>query len=274
MKKILSSGHLLKRLHMVERAIQQNANHRPQLDYRDLPDIVPISLVSAERVKLVENNDQLFGGGMMGGGVGHLSKGNTGLSSITRTRASVSHGASGMTLNHKDSDRFSESASMNGDNDSHSPMRGNNFLHGARKERDEDEKVKKLFSYTNSDLIQGRAVTAMVFNVISTDLLAVGYGKTDTFVDTSKAGEAVDEEKLGGLVLFWSLRNPDYPEKLLRTAHPVTALDFSKQRPMILAVGLLNGDIAIYDVKREGANWTVPVETSAGMSGGHSDPVW
>lgn len=44
MDKILSSPLLLKRLAMVERAIQQNANHRSQLDYRDLPDITPITL--------------------------------------------------------------------------------------------------------------------------------------------------------------------------------------------------------------------------------------
>jgi hypothetical protein len=50
-KQILSNPLLLKRLHMVERAIQQNANHRPQLDYRDLPDIQPLSLLSSERAK-------------------------------------------------------------------------------------------------------------------------------------------------------------------------------------------------------------------------------
>jgi dynein intermediate chain 4, axonemal len=138
----------------------------------------------------------------------------------------------------------------------------------------EPAKVKKLFSYSNEELIQGRAVTAMVWNAASSDLLAVGYGKTDIISDVYKPGEALDEEKHGGLVLFWSLRNPDYPEKILRTSQPVTALDFSKQSPMTLAVGLLNGDVNVYDVRREGANWQIPVETSAGMAGGHTDPVW
>ena len=138
----------------------------------------------------------------------------------------------------------------------------------------EGAKVKKLFSYSNPELIQGRAVTAMVWNAVSSDLLAVGYGKIDIISDVYKPGEALDEEKQGGLVLFWSLRNPDYPEKILRTSQPVTALDFSKQHPMTLAVGLQNGDVNVYDVRREGANWGVPVESSAGMQGGHSDPVW
>ena len=35
-----------RRLQLVERAVQQNANHRAQLDYRDLPDIAPLSLIS------------------------------------------------------------------------------------------------------------------------------------------------------------------------------------------------------------------------------------
>lgn len=139
---------------------------------------------------------------------------------------------------------------------------------------EKDKKVKRLFSYSNHELIQGRPVTAMVWNAISADLLAVGYGQTEIFEDVYRPGEALDEEAQGGLVLFWSLRNPDYPEKILRTPHPVTALDFSKQNPMILAVGLLNGDVNVYDVRREGANWGVPLESSKGMTGGHSDPVW
>jgi WD40 repeat protein len=145
---------------------------------------------------------------------------------------------------------------------------------GKKASNPEGAKVKKLFSYSNAELIQGRSVTAMVWNAVSSDLLAVGYGKVDDFTDAHKVGEALDEERLGGLVLFWSLRNPDYPEKILRTPQPVTALDFSKQHPMTLAVGLLNGDVNVYDVRREGANWGVPVESSAGMQGGHTDPVW
>jgi hypothetical protein len=37
--------------------------------------------------------------------------------------------------------------------------------------------------------VQGRAVTSMVWNTLNSDLLAVGYGKIDTFVDTNKLGE-------------------------------------------------------------------------------------
>ena len=163
-----------------------------------------------------------------------------------------------------------------GENDSESGANASGAQGGSKggKNAAPPAKVKKLFSYTNVELIQGRAVTAMVWNAASSDLLAVGYGKTEIISDVYKPGEALDEEKQGGLVLFWSLRNPDYPEKILRTPQPVTALDFSKQSPMTLAVGLLNGDVNVYDVRREGANWGVPVESSAGIVGGHTDPVW
>ena len=43
-ERILSSKLLLKRLLMLERAVQQNAYHRQHLDYRDLPDVAPVSL--------------------------------------------------------------------------------------------------------------------------------------------------------------------------------------------------------------------------------------
>ena len=39
-----------------------------------------------------------------------------------------------------------------------------------------------------------------------------------------RTGELVDEQLQGGLVLFWSLRNPEHPEKIMRTPHPVNRL--------------------------------------------------
>ena len=140
-----------------------------------------------------------------------------------------------------------------------------------------DTKIKKLFSFHYSPLVRGRSVTAMAWNAVNTDILAVSYGKADFNLGNltpCKAGVPVDEELSGGLVLFWSLRNPEYPEKILRTTHAVTSLDFSRLSPMLLAVGCYNGDVMVFDVKREGADWGKPKETSASVSGGHVDPVW
>jgi WD40 repeat protein len=138
------------------------------------------------------------------------------------------------------------------------------------------QKIKKLFSFYYASLVQGRAVTAMAWNSVNTDILAVSYGRVNFNLDVNshKLGTPLDEELSGGLVLFWSLRNPEYPEKILRTKQPVTALDFSRFSPMLLAVGCYNGDVMIFDVKREGEDWEKPKESSTTISGGHVEAVW
>ena len=235
---ILESRNLLKRLQMVERAVQQNAYHRKHLDYRDLPDIKPLSLLSEK--------DRNKDAGGAGGGLGFGAFGGGKVPTMGGVAASSTDSM--------------DSTSVVEEEDDDAPVKP----------------LKTLFSYVNHDLVQGRSVTAMVWNKVNQDILAVGYGKLDTFVDSSKPGDAVDEEANGGLVLFWSLRNPEYPEKVLRTSRPVTALEFSRLSPMLLAVGLDSGDVCVYNVKREGADWNVPLESSSGMSvgQGHTEAVW
>ena len=251
---VLNGSSLLKRLQMVERAVQQNAYHRKQLDYRDLPDVPPLSLGSAYRQSVSQGDT---GGGMFGGFGARGGLGSTTPGGDVRIGDGASDGAGG--------DSFAAGSLGLGGDSNESADEGL-----GEAERDG---VRRLFSYNNSALVQGRAVTSMVWNKVNKDLLAVGYGKLDTYLDPYKAGEAVDEELQGGLVLFWSLRNPEYPEKVLRTNSPVSALQFSKASPMLLAVGLLSGDVLVYDVKRE-SDWGKPLESSAGMAGGHTGPVW
>lgn len=237
---ILSSKLLLKRLQMLERAVQQNAYQRQQLDYQDLPDIPPLKFASLKNFKNAQQSEQ---GGMFGGlGLGRKSM-------IGGVPVASSVGVGGVS---------NDNTSASGP---------------SAQEDDEPKRVKTLFSFYNSDLVQGRGVTSMSWNALNTDLLAVGYGKLETYIDTSKIGEAIDEEREGGIVLFWSLRNPEYPEKVLKTPFPVTTLDFSKIAPMTLAVGLSSGDVNVYDMKR-GEGWETPIETSNGMHGCHTDPVW
>lgn len=319
-RRILGQPMLLKRLQMIERAIQQNANYRNQLDYRDLPDIAPLMLVSPEnRAKSAVGGAD--GDVLHGGGVGGLGKSSLHLKKFGEQRNNTNGpGAGGQ------SQYFSDTASVMSADDNASNATSNHGstsnLHGnAGSERggkggkidaafllSDAAKVKKLFTYANPALIEGRSVTAMAWNAVSSDLLAVGYGRLSDTIAGAKAAAAdgiaasssaahlpatdgnpattanttttsstgiPSDESQQGLVLFWSLRNPDYPEKILRTSHSVTALDFSRQHPMILAVGLHNGDVNIYDVKREGGQaWGVPVESSAGMAEAHLDPVW
>ena len=233
---VLESDDLLKRLQMVERAVQQNAYHRKQLDYRDLPDVKPLTLLADASRNAAANANVTPG---MGFGAGAF-------------------GAPTPVPTSSENAQVIDEVEVEEDEDAPKP------------------KTKKLFSYYNADLVQGRSVTAMVWNKVNQDLLAVGYGKLDTFLDASKPGEEVDETLQGGLVLFWSLRNPEYPEKVLRTPSPVTSLEFSRLSPTLLAVGLASGDVCVYDVRREGADWSLPVESSLQMAtgSGHTDSVW
>jgi dynein intermediate chain 4, axonemal len=265
---VLLSPSIMKKLLMVERAVQQNAYHRQILDYRDFPDVKPLSLLADnEKVSVVDSVDHLFGGGLSlgrGGTAGGVS--GLGGSSI------LDQDGVGSGLNRKASNLVSSAAGADDGGQG-------GALTAAAQEMSAQTKVRKLFAYSAPTLVRGRPVTCMSWNSENKDILAVGYGKVDFLPTTtqpargSKGEELSEEELASGLVLFWSLRNPDYPEKVLRTPHAITAIDFSKRNPSLLAVGFYNGDIAVYDVRREG-DWEKPVETSAGMAGSHSDPVW
>ncbi|KAJ3033062.1 WD repeat-containing protein 78 [Rhizophlyctis rosea] len=92
------------------------------------------------------------------------------------------------------------------------------------------------------------------------DILAVAYGEAKP----STASTA-------GLVLCWSLKNPEWPERTYRTRSPVTSLDFSKSNPNLLACGFADGRICIYDVRRKGEKAVLDNSDSTGK---HRDPVW
>ena len=233
---IVTSKSLLKKLNLIERAVQQNAYHKEHLDYRDLPDIAPLQLSGQDKAHSVDA-EQLFGaaGGFKAAVVAEV---------VEETASPETDEVEAVEAHH------SEKGMSNGVSSAF---------------------TRKLFSWANIDLVRGRAVTAMAANTANPDIMAVGYGQLDTVPNE----EAEDEngKSYGGLVLFWSLRNPDYPEKILRTPHPVTALNFSQLSPTLIAVGLYNGELMIYDVKREN-DWGTPVESSQNVTGGHSDPIW
>lgn len=62
------------------------------------------------------------------------------------------------------------------------------------------------------------------------------------------------------------------PEKRYRFDHPVTAIEFSKETPQLLAVGFFNGTVEILDISVGDTNSTVAKSqrsTSAGF-----EPIW
>ena len=107
---------------------------------------------------------------------------------------------------------------------------------------------------------EGRNVSCIAWNRKESDLIAVGYGELD-FVKQQK-----------GQVAFWSLKNPEQPELSFATPFGVTAVDFSSTDHNLLAVGLYDGTVSVYDVREPVRK---PLFTSGnGVPGKHRDPVW
>lgn len=103
--------------------------------------------------------------------------------------------------------------------------------------------LEKLWTYSCS-LTKERNVSCLVWNKKNKDILAAGYGKFEFNDDPS------------GLVCCWSLKNPEFPERYYKTDAGVSALAFSHKHSNLLAVGLFNGNILVFDVRN---NNTIPL---------------
>jgi len=118
--------------------------------------------------------------------------------------------------------------------------------------------LNRLWAYS-CHVTKGKKVNCMAWNKLNQNLLAVGYGNF---------GADGNED---GLICCWSLKNPEFPERMYRLASAVTALDFSSSSPSLLAVGLRDGTIAIYNVKYTTASALIDSSESNGKQAG---PIW
>ncbi|WAR24226.1 DNAI4-like protein [Mya arenaria] len=94
----------------------------------------------------------------------------------------------------------------------------------------------RLWSYT-CKATQGRNVSCLSWNRSNPDLIAVGYGQFEF------------SNQKEGLLMCWSLKNPEFPERVYTCKEGVTAADFSR-------VGLYDGGVAVLS------------------PGKHTSPVW
>lgn len=128
----------------------------------------------------------------------------------------------------------------------------------SREETSSDKaKLQDLFCFDAPQLTQGVNVTSAEWNKHNQDLLAVSYGDTAPVPNIT-----------GGLVLFWSLKNPTYPERVIRTRTGVTALHFSSVHPNMVAAGTHDGSVMIWDLRRP---TDVPVLQSGSSVSTHND---
>ncbi|GBG92562.1 hypothetical protein CBR_g56035 [Chara braunii] len=104
-----------------------------------------------------------------------------------------------------------------------------------------------------------KCVTSICWNPEYVDLFAVGYGSFSFTRQTL------------GVICCFTLKNPSYPEYVFTTDSGVMSLDFHPQHCSLLAVGLYDGSVVVYDVRNK---LNRPIFKSTVKTGKHTDPVW
>jgi WD40 repeat protein len=139
---------------------------------------------------------------------------------------------------------------------------------GLKKEGDKEEEEEKeetkdphlmdLFKF-ECQITDNRNVSCADWNALNSDLLAVGYG------------EYSHTDNKEGILAFWTLKSPKFPERIIRTPSGIMSCQFSQVNPNIIAVGCYDGVVAIYDVRQRENK---PVADSREVEGRHIDIVW
>jgi WD40 repeat protein len=118
--------------------------------------------------------------------------------------------------------------------------------------------LERLWSFSSIQTKEKQA-SCIAWNKQNPDIIAAGYG------NVSFSGQ---EE---GLICCWSLKNPEHPERVYKASSAVTSLSFSDTHPNLLAAGLYDGNIALYNLRT--TNPECMLDTRDNISS-HFGPVW
>jgi WD40 repeat protein len=77
--------------------------------------------------------------------------------------------------------------------------------------------------------------------------------------------------KKEGLLMFWTLKSPSFPERMIKAPSGIVSCQFSRKNPNLIATGSYDGVVAIYDLRRKENS---PVLDSSKIVGKHIDTVW
>lgn len=91
-------------------------------------------------------------------------------------------------------------------------------------------------------------------------MFAVGFGSYD-----------FGRKKSAGSICLFSIKNTNYPEMIFQTDDGVMSMDFHPTAYALLAVGLYDGVVLVYDVRNKNK---LPIYQSSVKSKKHTDPVW
>ncbi|KFG60516.1 WD domain, G-beta repeat-containing protein, partial [Toxoplasma gondii RUB] len=74
-----------------------------------------------------------------------------------------------------------------------------------------------------------------------------------------------------GFVCCYSLKNTGYPEYFWKTESAVCSIDWHPHSPSLLAVGLYDGMVLVFDIHTKDRK---PTHASTVKVNKHTDPVW
>lgn len=73
------------------------------------------------------------------------------------------------------------------------------------------------------------------------------------------------------MIACFTLKNPSYPEYVYQTDSGVMSVHFHPQHPSMIAVGLYDGNVLVYNIQKKTDQPVFKCQTKGGR---HSDPVW
>eukprot|EP00771_Trimastix_marina_P002229 gnl/Trimastix_PCT/3350.p1 GENE.gnl/Trimastix_PCT/3350~~gnl/Trimastix_PCT/3350.p1 ORF type:complete len:801 (-),score=180.30 gnl/Trimastix_PCT/3350:207-2609(-) len=111
------------------------------------------------------------------------------------------------------------------------------------------------------DRVKRKTVTALQWHPTYSDLFVAGFGSYDF----------MRQDAVRGAVALYSLKNPSFPQDFWHTDCGVMSIDFHPNHTSLLAVGLYDGNVQVYDVRTKGHR---PLYQSTTRTGKHRDPVW
>lgn len=263
--KVLASQSLLKTVRIVERAVQQNVYHQQHVLYRNFPSLVDSGGAEKDSAQQVlgESGDWrspigaasgTSGGGSSSGtrGAGSAGKGGGALEKLWAFQCQLTENrrVSCLAWNTVNEDLLAVSYSRPEERPPCAPASANNDGGGVAG-------AAGGYSTAASQPLAGGGVTA---------------ANAPGAQPTSPGLESASEDD--GLILFWSLKNPEYPERVYNLGVGVMSIDFSHSQPYLLAVGFANGVVAIFDTRKDdsasdsgGARATGLHGSAAGASG-------
>mmetsp|Transcript_126133 Transcript_126133/g.251914 ORF Transcript_126133/g.251914 Transcript_126133/m.251914 type:complete len:673 (-) Transcript_126133:117-2135(-) len=124
--------------------------------------------------------------------------------------------------------------------------------------RDGEGTLLPLWRFS-SEKAKRKQVTSIKWNPKYKDLCAVGFGSYEFLRQGT------------GVICCYSLKNTRSPEYVFNTDAGVCSLDWHPSHPAVLAVGLYDGTVLVYDVR---ARTKKPIYQSTVRTNKHTDPVW